>query len=48
MKTMAVAEAKSHFSVCVRHDLELVTGNTRLFERIPELRISRTLADSRT
>jgi tRNA(fMet)-specific endonuclease VapC len=29
------------------HGLELVTGNVRHFERIPELRISRALADAR-
>jgi predicted nucleic acid-binding protein len=29
------------------HDLELVTGNVRHFERIPDLRINRILADSR-
>jgi predicted nucleic acid-binding protein len=29
------------------HGLELVTGNVRHFERIPELRISRALADVR-
>jgi predicted nucleic acid-binding protein len=30
------------------HDLELVTGNLRHFERIPDLRLNRVLADSRT
>lgn len=30
------------------HDLELVTGNLRHFERIPGLRLNRILADSRT
>ncbi|MDA0327425.1 MAG: type II toxin-antitoxin system VapC family toxin [Gemmatimonadetes bacterium] len=29
------------------HDLELVTGNLRHFERIPDLRLNRVLADSR-
>jgi predicted nucleic acid-binding protein len=29
------------------HDLELVTGNVRHFERIPDLRLNRILADSR-
>jgi len=29
------------------HDLELVTGNVRHFERIPDLRLNRVLADSR-
>jgi predicted nucleic acid-binding protein len=29
------------------HDLELVTGNLRHFERIPGLRLNRILADSR-
>jgi predicted nucleic acid-binding protein len=29
------------------HDLEVVTGNIRHFERIPGLRIRRTLADTR-
>jgi predicted nucleic acid-binding protein len=29
------------------HDLELVTGNVRHFERIPDLRINRILATSR-
>jgi len=30
------------------HGLELVTGNLRHFERIPDLRLNRILADSRT
>lgn len=30
------------------HELELVTGNRRHFERIPGLRLNRILADSRT
>lgn len=30
------------------HDLELVTGNLRHFERIPDLRINPILAESRT
>ena len=30
------------------HDLELVTGNLRQFERIPNLRLNRILAESRT
>jgi len=30
------------------HDLELVTGNIRHFERVPDLRINSILADSRT
>jgi predicted nucleic acid-binding protein len=29
------------------HDLELVTGNVRHFQRIPHLRLNRILADSR-
>lgn len=29
------------------HDLELITGNPRHFERIPDLRLNRILADSR-
>ena len=29
------------------HDLELVTGNVRHFQRIPDLRLNRILADSR-
>jgi predicted nucleic acid-binding protein len=29
------------------HDLELVSGNLRHFERIPDLRINRSLADAR-
>jgi predicted nucleic acid-binding protein len=29
------------------HDLELVTGNVKHFERVPGLRISRALADAR-
>jgi predicted nucleic acid-binding protein len=31
-----------------RHDLELVTGNVKLFKRVPELRISRALADAKS
>ena len=34
-------------STALRHGLELVTGNVRHFQRIPGLRISRVLADSR-
>ena len=30
------------------HDLELVTGNLRHFERIPNLRLNRILAEART
>ena len=30
------------------HDLELVTGNVRHFERVPQLRISAALAEART
>jgi tRNA(fMet)-specific endonuclease VapC len=30
------------------HDLELVTGNPRHFERIPNLRLNRLLAEART
>jgi len=30
------------------HDLELVTGNVRHFERVPQLRISAALAEGRT
>jgi len=30
------------------HDLELVTGNLRHFERIPDLRLNRVLAESRS
>jgi predicted nucleic acid-binding protein len=34
-------------ATALHHGLELVTGNVRHFERIPELRIDRTLADTR-
>jgi predicted nucleic acid-binding protein len=34
-------------ATAVYHDLELVTGNVRHFERIPDLRLNRVLADSR-
>lgn len=32
-------------ALALYHDLELVTGNVRHFERIPDLRLSRILAD---
>ena len=34
-------------ATAVHHDLELVTGNLKHFARVPELRVSRTLADAR-
>lgn len=34
-------------AIALYHDLELVTGNIRHFERIPDLRLNRILADSR-
>lgn len=34
-------------ATAIEHDLELVTGNLRHFERITELKINRILADSR-
>ena len=35
-------------ATALRHELELVTGNLRHFERIPGIRINRALADART
>lgn len=35
-------------ATAVYHDLELVTGNLRHFERIPDLRLNHILADSRS
>ena len=34
-------------ATALRHDLELVTGNLRHFERVPGLRINAVLADAR-
>jgi prevent-host-death family protein len=34
-------------ATAIRHDLELVTGNRRHFERVPGLRLCRALADAR-
>lgn len=34
-------------STALQHDLELVTGNIRHFERVPGLRLNRVLAESR-
>lgn len=34
-------------ATALRHDLELVTGNVRHFERIPDLRLNPVLAESR-
>lgn len=34
-------------ATALRHDLELVTGNVRHFEQIPDLRLNRVLAESR-
>jgi predicted nucleic acid-binding protein len=45
---MRVADADLQIAAtALYHDLELVTGNVRHFERIPELRISHALADAR-
>jgi predicted nucleic acid-binding protein len=35
-------------ATAIYHDLELVTGNIRHFERIPNLRVNRVLAQART
>ena len=35
-------------ATAIYHDLELVTGNLRHFQRIPNLRLNRVLADSRS
>lgn len=35
-------------ATAIYHGLELVTGNLRHFERIPDLRLNRALADART
>lgn len=35
-------------ATAIYHELELVTGNVRHFERIPDLRLNRILAESRT
>jgi predicted nucleic acid-binding protein len=35
-------------ATALHHGLELVTGNLRHFQRIPELRINPALADART
>ena len=34
-------------ATALHHDLELVTGNVRHFERVPGLRLNRALADAR-
>lgn len=34
-------------ATALHHDLELVTGNIRHFERVPELRLCRALVDAR-
>lgn len=34
-------------AIALYHDLELVTGNIRHFERIPDLQLNRILADPR-
>lgn len=35
-------------AIALYHDLELVTGNIRHFQRIPDLRLNRILTDSRS
>ena len=35
-------------ATAIYHDLDLVTGNLRHFQRIPSLRLNRVLADSRS
>jgi predicted nucleic acid-binding protein len=45
-KSIAVSDLQIA-ATALHHDLELVTGNVRHFDRIPELRVCHALADAR-
>jgi hypothetical protein len=45
--TDAISELLRPAAIAIHHDLELVTGNVRRFERIEGLRLERVLAEAR-